>query len=240
MKFNRLLNRNRKLVTAALLTGTLAIVNLGGTAKTTAQIHPNGLSQTVNQNAVWTPGANTVQTIRQQCDNQGVEFIACFVNGMQRAGASPAAIAFTRSIDNMGYIQTYRPIGKVSVAAVILPFMANENQALYLVNGSPARINVDDQTLLNQNALDANPIYAQLVQKYTDILMVPGDRSLNAMTAETLPNGGQRFLVNYRLNDRCHACPQVGTAQFAFNFDAAGEFQGATLMNVIATPNPAQ
>lgn len=238
MKLNPFFNRNH-LVTAMLLTGTLAI-SFAGTLRTNAQTRLTTLPQTVDQKAIWAPKSNVALTLQQACANQGTKATACFANGMQRAGASPQAIAFTRSIDYMGYIQAFRPVGKVSIALVTVPFAANENQGVYLVNGNPAHLNIDDLSLLQQNELKANPVYKQLVQKYTDVVIFPGDRRINALQTEKLSNRGQRFLINYKLNDRCHACPQVGTAQFAFDFDATGRFLGTKLVTVTPSQNQTQ
>ena len=237
MKLTTVLYQNRHLATAILLTGTLAVGGFVKTVRTDAQTAPKVQTQTVTRNAVWNPKDNTVQSIHQSCANQGTKFANCFVNEMQQAGASNQAIAFTRSINNMGYVQAFRPVGKVSIAAVTMPFRANENQAIYLVNGKPGRINVDDNSLLQRNELKTNPVYTKLTQKYTDILVFPGDRTPNAVKTQRLANQGERFIVNYKLNDRCYACSQVGTAQFAFDFDSTGRFLGTKLMNVTTAQN---
>jgi hypothetical protein len=226
-----------KPITCVFLTGILTFAIVGGTLKTNAQIASQQTSQTTDAKAIWEPTTATVQAIQQTCAAlSGTQLSDCFVHQMQKLGASPQAIAFTRSIDNMGYMIGYRPAnGRVSLAHVTFPFRANENQGAYLVNGTPERIDVDNQSLLSQNELSANPVYAKLSQRYSDILMFPGDRiGTNAIVAESTPGGGQRFLVDYKLNDRCHACPQIGTARFAFDFTANGQFLGTKLISVNA------
>jgi hypothetical protein len=230
-------NISRKLISSALLTGALTLGIASETVKVNAQTTNQSPSQITNVNAVWQPSATTVRSIEQTCASSSMQFGECFVVQMQKLGASPEAIAFTHSIDNIGYMIGFRPAGgRVSLAHVTFPFRANENQGAYLVNGIPARIDVDDQSLLSKSELNANPVYAELVRQYSDILMFPGDRiGTNAVTAESLPGGGQRFLVDYKLNDRCHACPQVGTARFAFDFNLEGQFLETKLINVSAT-----
>ena len=229
----------RELITRAFLTSVVVMGIVGG-AKVNAQTNPPSTSQTIDAKAIWEPGTTTIRSIQQSCVSlSGTQFSECFVNQMQKMGASPQAIAFTHSIGDMGYMVGFRPAnGRVSLAHVTFPFRANENQGAYLVNGTPAQIDVDDQSLLSKSELNANSVYAEMVRQYSDILMFPGDRiGTNAVIAEPLPGGGQRFLVSYKLNDRCHACPQVGTARFAFDFDPDGQFLGTRLLNVTATPH---
>jgi hypothetical protein len=224
---------NRKLIAGAFFTGVLAVGVVNGALKANAQ----STSQAIDAGAIWEPSSTTIRLIQRTCAPTGAEFSECFVDQMQKSGASPEAIAFTHSIDNMGYMIGFRPAaGRVSLAHVTFPFRANENQGAYLVNGTPERIDVDDQSLLSKSELNANPVYAKLVDRYSEILMFPGDRlGTNAIVAETPSGGGQRFLVDYKLNDRCHACPQVGTARFAFDFNPQGQFLGTKLMSVNTT-----
>jgi predicted secreted protein len=49
---------------------------------------------------------------------------------------------------------------------------------------------------------------------------------------DSLPDQGQRFVVEYRLRNLCHACELVGFARFAFDFDHAGQFLGTRLRGV--------
>ncbi|MBV9387745.1 MAG: hypothetical protein JOZ78_15090 [Chroococcidiopsidaceae cyanobacterium CP_BM_ER_R8_30] len=185
-------NANYKLVKNAFLTGILAIGIVGGAPKVDARTKTQQTFQIINAKAIWEPSTTTVRSIQRTCTQlSGTQFGECFVNQMQQLGASPQAIAFTRSIGDMGYMIGFCPAGgPVSVAHVTFPFRANENQGAYLVNGTPARINVDDQSLLSKSELNANPIYANLVRKYSDILMFPEDRiGTNAITIKVRESG---------------------------------------------------
>ena len=76
-------------------------------------------------------------------------FDACFAAAMASAGAPPAALEFTRRLDNEAYLQALNEYGgPVAVAHVFYPFRANENNAWLLVNGTPALIDVDDRRYL--------------------------------------------------------------------------------------------
>ncbi len=176
-----------------------------------------------------------IRTIINNCASlSGIQFGNCFANGMQQSGASPQAIAFTRKINNDGFMRDFRQEGKVSVAYVYFPFRANENQGAYLVNGTPALIDIDNQQLLAKTALLKNPTYQNLSRKYPNITMFTGDRGgTNFLTVEKQAGGGQRFIVPYSLRNQCHACTLVGTINYAFDFNNNGKFLGTRLVSVI-------
>src|SRR5690242_1912177 len=84
--------------------------------------------------AVWQPGMQFMKDVHSACDaSKYPSFGECFVARMQQAGAPPQAVAFTKLIHNEGYMRDSRQIGKVSVAYVLYPFRANENQGWLLV-----------------------------------------------------------------------------------------------------------
>jgi hypothetical protein len=198
-----------------------------------AVINQQSSPQRIGPEAVWAPGMSIMQDIRQQCTSAGAPVGGCFANGMQKSGASPQAVAFTRLINNDGYARDFREVGTVDIAFVYFPFRANENQGAYLVNGTPNLIDIDDQKLLSKTELEKNPTYTSLAKQYQDITIFPGDRSgTKYLVAKSGPGGGQQFIVDYKLNNMCHACETIGTAKFAFNFDSSGKFLGTKLVSV--------
>lgn len=157
----------------------------------------------------------------------------CFVKQMRRAGASPAAVAFSHSVKNEGYLQHLQFAGKVDVAYVVYPFRANENNACLLVNGDPSTIDVDKLSSLPQSSMKRDHTYRKLLRRYPNLSLLPGDRSPgdSSITAENTNGGGQGFLVNYWEQDGCHACARVGVTSFVFEFDSSGRFLGARYVN---------
>lgn len=183
-------------------------------------------TQVVNQKALWQPGMGIMGTIREACGSAG-DFGQCFVAQMQKSGASPQAIAFTKLTGNTGFMRDFREAGRVDVAYVNYPFRANENQGCLLVNGEPQAIDVDDISLLPQDEMRKSAAYVSLAAKYPNATIFPGDRNGIAYPKiERLPDGGQRFVVSYRLVDGCHACARIGDVSFAFDFDRAGKLTG--------------
>lgn len=181
-------------------------------------------AEKIGPEAVWGPGVSIMQNIRQECSAAGQQFGECFVNGMQKAGASPQAVAFTRLTDNTGYARDFRQVGPVDVAYVNFPYRANENQGAYLVNGSPPMIDVDDQSLLAKGALAQNAAYIKLGKNYTDITIWPENRNGTGYPiVKPSTNGGRRFIFSYLLRNGCHACEIIGSVAFAFDFDRTGK-----------------
>jgi hypothetical protein len=188
----------------------------------------------VGKAAEWAPSSRTIEVIRQECDRKkGPDFGACFVDSMGRAGASPEAAAFARATGNTGYLAHLLERGRVDLAYVQYPFRANENQGWILVNGAPAMIDVDSLGELPKRQLAENPVYLSLKEKFPNIMLFGGDRDV-AKPPEmlVLPTKGQRFVVEYRLLNGCHACERIGGARFAFDFAPDGTFLGSTLLDV--------
>lgn len=118
-------------------------------------------------------------------------------------------------------MQDFRPCGRVSIAAVTYPFRANENQGLLLVNGDPAIVDVDKTEQFSKKD------WSQLLEKWPKASLWPSARDrADRITAEKRKDGGQRFVVEYRVQDGCHACALLGRAYYAFDFDSAGKFVG--------------
>jgi hypothetical protein len=151
---------------------------------------------------------------------------------MRRAGASSSAVAFARRIDSQGYLADFRDSGRVDVGWAVYPFRANENRVCLLLNGEPATIDVDEISRFRP-VLAASLVFAAFERTHPGAAVFPGDRfHSSAIIDESLPGGGQRFLVPYLLRDGCHACALLGRLLVAFEFDAAGRLVG-TAVNAV-------
>ena len=152
---------------------------------------------------------------------------------MQTAGASPEAVAFMRQLNNEAYLQKFQDTGHVGIAWVTYPFRANENSGCLLVNGTPSRVDVDNLSQLPRDRLNADRAWKALLNKHPHATLWSGDRSgATGVRAEPRSGGGQRFVVDYRVLDGCHACARLGVVRYAFNFDANGTFQGARYLDL--------
>jgi len=144
---------------------------------------------------------------------------------MRRDGAPAQAIAFARATGNQGYLEKFRDTGRVAIAYAYYPIRANEPNVWFLVNGHPDMIDVSDTRLLP-------PFH---FAEYPTGAIFPGDREPSAAPiAVTFGDKSQEFVVDYTLRDGCHACAVLGLAYYAFHFDPAGKFKGATFSEFAA------
>jgi inhibitor of cysteine peptidase len=196
--------------------------------------------------AVWNPSPDALAAIRNKCgeEAEAAHQENCFLDEMKFSGASPEAMAFTKSFANIGviYMRAFRTVEPVDIAYIEYAFRANELDGVFLVNGDPSPIDVDDEDLVPKSRLQKNASYAALARQFPNISIWPSDRFDTSTPA--LSNSGwgtQTFLINYILCDGCHACAQIGTATIAFDFDNQGKFQATRVSSVIAStgsPNP--
>ena len=187
----------------------------------------------VGPDGVWKPPADFRAKVTAACASADSNFAACFVGQMREAGASAAALAFTERTGNQGYLTAFVDAGKVDIAYAEYPFRANENALVFLVNGEPSLLDVDDLSRIDRKNLEANSTYAGLLKKNPKLALFPGERRPGREPrAVKLRNGGQRFFLVYELHDGCHTCKNVGYARIGLDFDAEGKFVGTDVVQV--------
>jgi hypothetical protein len=196
----------------------------------------------VGPDAVWTPPAGFLDAFRAACASAGAATGACFVEEMRKAGASPAALEFARQTGNQGYMTLFRETGRVDIAYAEFPFRANENRLVFLVNGDPPMLDVDDTSRIGQAGLDANRPYAGLKKAFPNVTLFPGDRFDIRLprAVKRRREEGQRFVVVYELRDGCRACRDLGYARIGLDFDALGRFVGTDVEQVRPNYVPAK
>jgi len=174
--------------------------------------------------AVWHPDAGFRQSIISACANRGAGFADCFAEQMKTAGASAQALAFTHAIHDDGYMQGFRSLGPIAIAAVMYPFRANENNGLLIINGEPSPIDVDALNKLPADEMKADTAYEALLKVDSNAALWPGDRaSSDDLLALAFPDGSREIVAGYRVQAGCHACAVLGQAFFAFNFNQTGK-----------------
>ena len=205
-------------------------------------VHSQPAPNKVSDLSVWHAPKGALDAIRKQCGaDAATDMQSCFLAAMKQQGASNSAIAFAQSMAGSGqiYLKAFRKTGNVSIGYFEYVFRANETEGVAIVNGDPSPIDVDDPQYLTHDMLAANSIYQQLAGKYPNISSWPADRTSPGLPeVRQRDSGGTQVLVRYLLKDGCHACANVGSARVAFNFNAAGKFEGARLMNVIPGAPP--
>ena len=186
----------------------------------------------IGPDAVWKPPSDFRAGVVKACAKEP-DFGACFVGRMAAAGAPAAALDFAKRTGNQGYAASFRDTGRVDIVHAEYPFRANENSLVFLVNGEPSMIDVDDLSRIDRKNLDDNPAYAALLEKYPALALFPADRrpALGPSTTKRR-TGGQTFVVTYVLKDGCHACEVVGDARIGFDFDVEGRFIGTDAVRI--------
>jgi len=189
----------------------------------------------VGPQAVWKPAPQLIANIRAKCGADPQHTAECFLREMGAAGASAEAVAFSKSLPDPGgaYLRGFRDTGRVDIAYVEYFLRANETEGVFLVNGDPPIIDVDDAKYLSTDQLRMNSDYATLLRKFPNLSLWPSDRYHMQTPAAVSVAHGQKFDVEYLLQDGCHACARVGVADVAFLFDDSGRFQNTRVLRVL-------
>jgi len=174
----------------------------------------------VSADAVWNPGAQAMENIRNECARGGSDCVMAKMAG----SASPAAAAFAESIGGEGWLRDFRKVGRVDIAYVEYPLRAGGAAGWLLVNGSPSRVDVDNLQKLPKSAMTGNRVWSQLIAQKPQAALFPSDRgSLADPVAIVYPDGAEQFVVDYAVRDGCAACAPLGAAFLAFDFNAKGK-----------------
>jgi len=206
-----------------------------------------GTADRITAAAVWQMPSTFLAAAHKACDNapQPPSFADCFINQMSKAGAPPAAVAFTQELQkhskgDVGIMSGFDKVGPVvDVAFITYPLRANTNNGLLFINGTPRIINAEDLSLLNQAEMQQSPQFQNTKNQFPNVSVWPGDRD-GTTWPNSNPNseGGVSFTLGYPLINGCHACARAGFAEFNWKFGPTGKFLGTTFMGM--TPPPVQ
>src|SRR6202140_3397356 len=200
-------------------------------------------AKSVTVNVVFAGDTKFVDAVKAICQDPHADKLQdCFATEMKKAGASAAAVEFSKQLGEPGFVRDFKVAGPVDIAYVLYPYRANENQSWLIVNGTPPVVDVDNSKLvmIAARALKNNATYTALARAHPDASPWPGDRySTETPDVEMGANGGVHIIVNYRLREKCHSCAVLGHAWYSFEFDAKGIFAGARLMAISVTRDKA-
>jgi hypothetical protein len=179
--------------------------------------------------SVWLTDANlhnVIGELRSRCPTEQREEVlaGCISAFMRDHGASQEAIRFTRVAGGQTFATAFHKIGRVDVIEAANPFLANSNDQIYFVNGTPALINADEQAWkFDKSSHDARLIELreQCPQAYLKHLR-------GKWNEQPRKSGGQRFLQRFWISYPCP--PYDAIATLAFDFDENGAFLGVTLV----------
>ena len=194
-----------------------------------AQLASPSISVTFGLSEVWTPSNNAI-TALHSCQNQD---FSCVQPIMQADGASDDAVAFYRLTE--WFLADIQNTGVVQLATVFNPWRANENDQPALLGGMPIAIYPEQLSVGNQGDAENDPAYQALKAANPDLLFWTPGPSFEG--TDVSPEGGQRFIFDYRLLNGCHACAILGLARYAFDFAPDGTFANARYLSIAPPAN---
>lgn len=178
----------------------------------------------ISNETVWSPSNAKLSSILNNCNSQNSinnsNIKNCVLESIKNNGASIQALEFIKSHDSSAFVACFREMGVIDIAYINYLFRANENYSVYLVNGNPSIIDVDEIDKLNLKSMEQDSLYKLIIKDYPRATIFPSDRFNHRYPAmEQNSSGGQTFVVEYKLLNACHACEQLGIVSFAFDFD---------------------
>jgi len=165
------------------------------------------------------------------CDPEPPERIAsCYIKQMATIWAPAAAVQFSRRMytQNGGefcVLLDFEKLGPVDMAKVFYPLRAELGNALYLVNGDPAILDVDDLTKLDIRGMERDNRYQAMKHHIPALKLWAAPRWGTAWDlVQKHANGGQSFDIYYMLDVHPPSGRWISGAHFDWNFDARGKF----------------
>lgn len=178
--------------------------------------------------AAWEPPAGAAAVLRAECASKpAADARACLLSFLKKNGASREAQDFALSLGGEAYMKRFEERGRVDLALTRYPFRADANDAVLLVNGEPALVDVSDPALLAP--LQADPRLAALRREAPEAALWADDPGTPGVKARV--GGGQRFVFAFPARD-CRACAALATGFVAYDFDADGRFIGAKMVGL--------
>ena len=196
----------------------------------------------IGPSAVWQLPPQFMTAAHRACDQSSPEYASCMITQMAKADAPADAVQFSRALyeeshGEFGVMTGFQDEGPVAFAWITYPLRANTNYGLLFLNGRPPMVNVEDLKLLDVKTMKRSGQYQDLKAQFPRVDVWPGDRDGKIWpNAQTGPNGGIQFTVDYPLRNGCHACSLAGSALFNWNFDSSGKFLGTSFQGMIGPP----
>jgi hypothetical protein len=207
------------LLMAVMLFGTALVPQLG------LADEPDGGSSKIQVSfgpeEIWQPSDTALQALFG-CQPQPT--VTCVRQVMEGDGATPDAVAFYGLTG--WFLSDIMDTTPVRVATIMTPWRANENSQWALVGGVPAVI-YPEQGVPTHEAEDS-AVFQQIKAGHPNAWFWPSGPALNRVDAS--PQGGQRFIFNYRVLDGCHACAVLGYVPVGFDFGPDGTFFSARVL----------
>jgi hypothetical protein len=197
--------------------GSPALLATSTPAPTPTAGAPSG-SMDIGAESVWDPLQDEANLGRLHACT--APMTDCVTAIMQDSNASPQAIDFFKLTG--WFLSDIQEMGRVDLGTIVDPWRANDNVQSALLNGTPKVVYPESEA--QSAAIELDPNYDALAATFPALGLWPGDNVFEALT--TVDSGGQRFVLQFRLVDGCHACGTGYSARVAFDFDTDGTYLG--------------
>jgi hypothetical protein len=196
---------------------------------------------TFSESAVWSPKPGDEEETwadMRQCGAMHAggspgTFEVCVGDAMRKHGAPEAAIAFNRATSGNAYATRFQPSmmhGRVGVMYAMNPFLANSNDQVFFVNGTPGVVSADEHAMKMDSKKDAA---FQAVQKaFPNAFLFPHVEGKPVEEGGS-KNSGQSFTFAAPILDGCHACARLAVAHLRYEFDGNGRFTGVKINGIV-------
>ena len=153
-----------------------------------------------------------------------------WINCMKARGANQAAIAFAQELMSRdigeGYLEEFIEFGRVDIAFVNFPFLANSNDHYFMVNGA---MGVFIPYIAREGRISFRDRASQeLLRKYPRAFI---DHRRLFRSHRGLGHNRQRFVFSSPVFDGCRACDVIGDALAAYDFNG-GEGEKITFIGI--------
>jgi len=199
-------------------------------------------SSNITSSAVWQPSSDFLANAHAACDKvtPSLKFSQCVIDQMSKAGAPADAVNFSRELykqtsGEVGIMTGFHAVGPIDIAWVTYPLRSTSG--LFLVNGQPRVINVENLKLLDQKSMQESFQFQSLQSQFPKANLWPGDRDGKTWpNSQTGAKGGLQFIIGYPLRNGCQTCAHAGFALFTWNFSPSGRFMGTSFLGMTPAP----
>jgi len=202
---------------------------------------PAPAAERINASAIWKPRPEFLRNAQVACERDpSATFALCLIREMAKAGATGEAVEFSRRLydqngGEFGFMWSFQKVGPVDMAKVEYPLrdmdykyaVGSRSEALFLVNGDPPMLDVDDLTKLDKRGMEQDEGYQLLKKNFPGLELWGGARGGTMFDpVEKRPDGGLSFDIYYVLNPGRPAGRWISGANFSWDFDSLGKFVG--------------
>jgi hypothetical protein len=157
----------------------------------------------------------------------------CIIDKLQAMGAGAQAIAFADYAPVPSAIEYYQRYHNAAAAYAVMRW-ADGASGWCLIGRSGEAIGMWEPT-----GAEGDAKFVAFAKTHPGaMLWMPVDKN-DAPSVIALEHRAERLVMPFAIQT-CHACAVIGNAQVGFDFDRAGRYRGANLLNIISAPSTSQ